>query len=433
VSLVPGPRGALVACETARDVPLCWFEITARGGAVGDPEGQEGLTWHMTDLARRGAGRRSRAEIDRELDDLGANLDVTTGRDSFSLHGVCLTTHLEATLAIVADVLAAPTMSEAEHEKLRREAGFALDELRDDDASLAVRFFNRFACPGHPYARAALGTAESLAALRLEDARTAYRRAVVPTNLIVGFAGDLDEDTGVRLARRLVERLPEEPAPPLPDVTGPPPPTGRRTVLVDKPERSQTQIAIGHIGPPPGGDDYVALSLVQTIFGGTFTSRLMQEIRVQRGWSYGAGFRLGHTRGPHWLRIELAPAAEVTPNALAHTLALYETLAEDGVTAAELAFAQAYWTGHWRFLRATARDRMRLTMDRVVRDLPADYLERLPARLAAVTLADTRQAIDRWVRPADALCVLVATADELGDKLDPAVTGPLEIHAYDSY
>lgn len=397
--------------ELSDDIPLVWYQILARGGAAADPPGREGTLRHAALLARRGAGDRSRADIDRALDELGATLEVVAGRDSIGLRGVCLSRHVDDVVSIAADILARPAMDPDEHRKLLVETRGVLDELRDDDAALAQRYFARdFGGPA-AYARTAIGTEDSLDAIDLDDVRAAYRRAVVPDNLVVAFAGDVDEVRACALADRLAADLPTDPPPALPDVAAEPAAGPTRALVVDKPDRAQVQCAIGHVGPRYGTPEFDALIPVETVFGGTFTSRLMQELRVRRGWTYGAGCQLGRARGNLWFRVAFASAEAVAADAVARAIDMIGELARDGITDDELAFAKGHLRGAWPFSIATPRARAHLRAECAVYGLDDDYALRFPDRIAAVTAAAARDAIAAWLRPASLVTVAVATAD----------------------
>ncbi len=428
-----GPGGCRLHLETSRDIPLVWLRVTARGGSASDAEGADGASRHMLLLARRGAGGRTRRELDQALDDLGASLDVVATRDAVTLSGLCLTRNLDRFVDLVADVLARPELSPEEHARTVAETRAEIDDLRDDDASLAARFFFRECVPGHPYSRTVMGTEESLARLELEPLRAAYERTVVPSNLVIGFAGDIDDTRTGALATRLTEALPNRDAPTPPELRGAPPPQGRRLLLVDKPSRNQSQVLIGHAAPRYGSEEFFHLVPVETAFGGMFTSRLMQEIRVQRGWSYGAGCTLDRGRGPKWFRIHLAPAAEVTPDAVALAMSLFEDLASSGITTDELEFATSYTAGNMQFRRATAHQRMAMAVADEVRGLAEGYTAGLPERLQAISLEHTREAVSASLHPEHAFTVVVATADVLAQKLERLGLGPLQVVPFDSY
>src|SRR5262245_62492616 len=111
----------VIIVEPSPDTPLVWFDIAIRGGASADPRGVEGLHRHTALLARRGAGRRARAELDETLDTLGASIDVAISRDAVTLSGLVLSRHLDAAVDLAGDMLAEPQFSDAEHARLLRE------------------------------------------------------------------------------------------------------------------------------------------------------------------------------------------------------------------------------------------------------------------------------------------------------------------------
>ena len=434
MTFIPGPRGSTIVVEHSADIPMAWMTVVIRGGAAADPPGIEGFTRHMALLARHGAGAYDRAALDTAVDELGATLGCSTGRDSVSLVGTCLSRNLDRLVRLAADVLARPRMERAEHDKLLRETAAGLDELRDDDASVAARFFNLYCVPGHPYGRSTMGTESSLERIDLDRVREADRASVVPSNLVIGFAGDVEPQRAVELAEILIADLHDGEAPVLTEVTGPPAPSGRRLYVIDKPERTQSQVLIGHLGPRYGSSESLAFTFVETVFGGTFTSRLMQEIRVKRGWSYGAGCSLKRSRGADFFQIYLAPAAEVTPDALSVTMSMFEELvALRPITQDECAFVGKYLAGSIAFSSATARQRLQTRLRNEVFGLPRDYADRLRERIAEVTLEQVRAAADRWMRPNDAVTVLVATKELMASRVQNLQLGELHTVTFNSY
>jgi len=332
---------------------------------------------------------------------------------------------------LTSDILARPRMEPEEHEKLLRETRMTLDEIRDDDSELVTRFFNRHCVPGHPYGRTVMGTEASLGRIALDDVRREYQRMVVPENLIIGIAGAVSPAQAHDIAARLVADLPAQPPPALPAVDSPPAPRGRRILVVDKPERTQSQIMLGHLGPRYGTREAMAMIAVELAFGGTFTSRLMQEIRVQRGWSYGASASLQRSRGPHWFRMHLAPSAEVTPDALALTWSLFEDVATSGITADELEFSKTYLGGNLPFRLATARQRVRTVVQNELFGLPASYVHELPGELARLGLEEVCQVARTWLHPDACLAVVVASADAMVPRLEALRHDSIDVVPYD--
>ncbi len=422
-----------VVVEPSSDTPLVWFDIAIRGGASADPPGMEGLHRHTALLARRGAGTRDRAQLDETLDTLGAAIDITLSRDAVTLSGLALSRHLGAAIDLAADILTAPRFAPDEHARLLRETPQVLDEIRDDDSALATRWFDWVCAPGHPYGRTSLGTEASLQHLDRDAAIALWQREATADNLVIGLAGDIDDAAAARAVTRLTSGLAPGRAAAAADPALPAVDPHRRMILVDKPDRTQAQIRIGHPSLRYGHADTPAIALAEAIFGGMFSSRLMQEIRVKRGWSYGAGCALRRSRLPHWFEIWTAAAIEVAGSAIALTLELYADYAARGPTHDEVEFAKGYLVGSMPFHVATARQRMQLAVRDAVFDLPAGYTAKLPEALAQLTAEDVRGACARHLRPDAAVTVAVTTADAARAAIEQASAGALTVVAHDAY
>lgn len=422
-----------VIVEASPDTPLVWFDIAVRGGAAADPIGVEGLHRHAALLARRGAGTRDRATLDETLDSLGAGIDVGVSRDAVTISGLALSRHLDAVIDLAADIIAEPRFSLDEHERLLRETPQVLDEIRDDDSALATRWFDWLCSPGHPYGRTSLGTEASLARIERTAAAEVWKREMVANNLVIGLAGDIDENAAARIVQRLTERIPqgarhettiEAPAERR---------QGRRIILVDKADRTQAQLRVGHLALRYGHPDTAALAVAEAVFGGMFSSRLMQEIRVKRGWSYGAGCALRRSRMPHWFEIWTAAAIDVAGPCVALTLDLLSDYAAKGPTDDEVDFARSYLVGAMPFHVATARQRMQLAVRDAVFDLPSGYTANLPEALAHLTAADVRAACKQHLRAEDAVTIAVTTAEQAHDALAAANAGTMTVVDHDEY
>lgn len=420
-----------ILVESQHDLPLVEVQVLVGSGPANDPRGKEGLARHAFELMRRNAGGRARTEVDDLIDGLGAVFEVSGGRDAIGLHVTCLARNLEAVLALASDALLRPRFDPDEHEQLRREELSALDDLRDDDGALTGRFYDRLALPGHPYGRSALGTAASLGSLGLDDVEGWLATHVVKDNLLVGFAGDVDAGRARALAEVAFGPAADGPAPPplvFPPLAVAP---GRRTYLIDKPDRSQTQIVVGHAALALAHPDFLACQVAGGAFGGNFSSRLMQEVRVKRGWSYGASFGTVRARGPHTFRLRCAPSAEQTADTLALVLELWDKVVVGGLGVDEIEHAKAYIEGGFAFDTETAGARLDQRLGLETYGLPADTLDTFVARLRAVDAAAANAAARRFWHPESAVTVLVATAEDMLPRLQGLALGEVTVLPYD--
>jgi zinc protease len=430
-----GPAGSLLLVESNHDLPLVRVQVSLRAGAAEDPDGREGLCNWAGELLGRGAAGRTHAQLDAAFDAIGTSFDVGSEHDGVTFEVSVLAAELDRAMALVADVLLRPDFPHDEAEKLRREIKAQLDEVRDDDGQLARRYFQRALFDHHPYGRSVLGTVRALDALRLGDARAWHEASLRGGNVVFGVAGAVEADAAHAALMRHFAALADGPSParPTPD---PPRRSGQRLTIVDKPERTQSQILIGQPAPRWGSPDFPALQVATTAFGGTFTARLMQEVRAKRGLSYGASARVGQARGKKALVVHVFPSLEQTAETLALVLRLYHEWAEAGLRDDEVAFAKGYLASSFAFNVATPEDRLDLHTAVELAGVGGDYVERFEERVRAVTPDDVRRVMRAELRPDELEILVVSTAEELQPRLASAglLDGrALEIVPYDEY
>ena len=412
--------GALALLEASHAVPLVSIVVALRSGSAADPAGKEGLARLGLRMLRRGCAGLSAEQIDFTIDALGAEMAVDVSASTVAIHAQVIARNVDAFVDLLARLLATPTFPQDEIDRLKRETIAEIIESRDSDRVVATKAFQRTLFAGHPYGRNAGGTTGSVAAITRDDVLAYYRRHVVQANVVVGLSGDVAAARASVIAKRMVEGLPGGEAA-RDDVAEPAMPSGRRLLIVDKPERTQTQILVGALGTSPHDEDHVAFSVANAIFGGTFTSRLMREVRSKRGWSYGASARASIDRHRQSWVMWTFPAAEDAAACLKLTLELMETWVSEGVTEEELAFIKGYLIGSHAFDVDTAAKRLHQALDEELLALPSGYYEKWTDRVAAVTLEEGSRAVRRRLDPERLLAVVLGTASDVGDALRAAV------------
>jgi zinc protease len=435
-SRAPGPAGSLLIVDESHAVPLVHLELAARTGSADDPRGSEGLINLATELARRGAGGRSRQQIDESLDALGARLDVLVDPDSVRFTGQVLTRNLDAFVALLADLVLRPDFTAAEFARTRREIRAQLDEVRNDDRALCGRYFERRLYGDHPYGRAPDGTEKSLGRIRRQDAEGRFRGAFQGTNLVFGAAGDVTlDDFRAKVSRAFAGLRPGIPSPP-PILRPPLPPEGGRIQIVDKPDRQQTQIMIGHATVPAAHPDFLPLTVAFGAFGGRgMKSTLMDELRTKRGLAYGAYMGLVPRRGPGAARAWVFTAAARTVTTLELVLRLYRRLMKDGVPAERVRFFQGFLAGANAPDMDAPERRLSARISAEIEGLPPDFVDTFAERIKAVTPAQVAAAIKSHVRANDLAITLVASAPALTKLLVASGIDrkAIDVVRYDSY
>jgi zinc protease len=422
-----------VYVEENQALPFVSIAVAIRSGASSDPVGKEGLTRVLVRMLRRGCRGLRSHEIEEKIDALGAEFSADVSPSVITLHGDVISRSLDPFVDLLATMTAEPTFDEVELGRLLRETQGEIVEARDNDRSLATRHFRRLVFEDHPYGRRLGGTIPSVLGLTRQDVVSHYRRHFLRSNVAIAFSGDVSESRAVELSKRLVSGLADgtavEDAMQSPVSRG-----GRRLVFVDKPERTQTQILVGDVGSHPKDPDHIALHVGTTIFGGTFTSRMMRAIRSQRGWSYGAYARLPYDRHRDAFSMWTFPAAKDAAACIELELALVNDWRDKGITPRELAFAKRYLVRSHAFDIDTPQKRVHQRLDIDLFDLPLDYHTHYVDHVQSVTLEQANEAVRHRIST-DALVVsVVGTHAEIGDAVAKSVPGlsKVEVVAYDA-
>jgi zinc protease len=404
--------GAVMYVEEARVIPLVSMAICLRSGSAHDPPGKEGLARITARMLRRGTGGMSAQEVEEAIDRLGAELSYEIAPSTVTLHAQVIRRNAAAFVDLLARLLGKPTFAEDELERLKRETIAEIIESRDNDRALAQNALRRALFDGHAYGRSATGTTHTVRAIAPGDVALHHRTHFVRGNLALGFAGDVDEAEAAKYAAVIAEALPAGEAVPDP-VDEPAQKKGRHLVFVDKPERTQTQILIGTLGTSPHDPDHVALGAACAVFGGTFTSRLMREVRSKRGWSYGAYARIMIDRHRQGFSMWTFPAATDAAQCISLELDLLTAFHTTGVTPREVGFIKKYLARSHAFDIDTAPKRLHQALDVELLGLPADYYSAYVAHVNAVTPEAASLAVRARLSPADLTIAVVGTANEL--------------------
>jgi len=388
--------------------------LSLPAGALYDPPGKEGLCYLTGQLLLRGAGDLDQAAFSDALDVLGSTLSVGVGRERTTLSGDALTRHLDDFEALVALMLRAPRFDADELDKLKRQTIAELAQVVDNDAALGQRFFLRKLFADHPYGRPVKGTEATIANITVDDVRACYADHFVRGEAHAGASGDVDAERVDLFVNRTLGALPDRaPAP----WTIPPCPTpsGHAVILVDKPERSQTQVFIGHTTLDANHPDYLPLLIAQTLFGGTFTARLSHEIREKRGWSYGAYSYLATDRQLGSFTMRFYPSLADTMPATQLATEMFQALVRDGVSDEEVAFARDYLANGHAFSIDTAERRLGELLSARLLGRDDDWVDRFAERIAAITPEAVNAAVRKHLTPDALVTSIVATASDLAD------------------
>lgn len=411
-------NGITLLIVPRRDVPLVAFNAVLRGGSLGDPVTKPGVASLLAGLLEKGAGMRDAFAFADAVEGVGGSFNAAANAESISVRGQFLARDQQLMLELLADAVLRPRFESEELETLSARHIEMIKAAKDADPSELISLYARsFLFDGHPYGRPVIGSETSLAAITQQDVLDYYAAHFGSDRLTLVFAGDVDSawlrrmvsklfggwrKTGVR-APRLV------PAARMP---------GRRVLLIDSPGSVQTHFWIGSVGVDRHYAQRAALDLVNTLYGGRFTSIINTELRIKSGLSYGA--RSGFTRGtvPGEFAIHSFAETENTGKALELTLHTLERLKREGVTAEMLESARAYVLGQYPLNFETAADWAAALGEIELYGLGPEYIDSYGTALRKVELQDARRVIDEAFPPLDSLTiVLVGDAAKIRDQV----------------
>jgi len=388
-------------------------------GGASDGNGKPGTAWLTADMMDEGAGSRGAVELSTELQDLGASLGTSASADASFASMTVLKKQFSKAFAILADVVARPRFEDKEYKRVHGLWQDALKKRADDAASLAsvagqAAIFGRDSAYGHP----TLGWPSSSAAVSLDAVKQFHEAAWRPESLVLVIAGQIERaEVEAAVTRELGKWAPKgtalqksEPASPLKDRP--------RLVLVSRPKAVQSALYVVRDGVRTGEPGSAPLDLVNTILGGSFTSRLNLNLREDKGWTYGARTGFSEMRGTGTFVARAAVQAEFTGPALKETLDELTKMASSGPTDSEVGKARAQDRADLVQTYETVAGASGRLAQLAALGLPAGFDAAATRERAAASHAELTRLAASFVDPSKATIVVVGDLDTIRPQLD---------------
>lgn len=402
-------NGATLLLTPRKDVPLVAATVLVRGGSLADPAGKEGSADLLAEMLSKGAGERTALGFAQAVDGAGGSLDFGSSTEAITANAQFLSKDTGLMLSLLADALLHPTLDPAEFDKVRRHAIDGIAAAKDSDPRRLIgQYTSGWLFRGHPYGRPAGGDETSLATITLDDLQAFRRQQMGGDRLIVSIAGDFDPAAVTAQVKQAFGGWAKAQGA-LPQVVAKAKETGRRVLLVDKPGATQTYFALANVGSQRGDAARAAQDLVQTAFGGRFTSMLNTELRVKSGLTYGAGSRIERPRQPGAALVSSFTKTDSTKAAIDMAIATLDRLHRDGLDAATLQSAKNYIAGQYAPGMETAPQLASAIAWLTLYGDGRDYIDGYLSRVAAATPAQVAAA--RAVFPDSQDLVIVAIGD----------------------
>ena len=406
-------NGLQVTVVEKRGVPIVSFALMVQAGAITDPPNMPGLAFFTTQLLPEGTETRSSQDIAHAFEFMGARLSAETRKEVSLLSSETLSKHWVTALELMSDVAQNPSFPEHEIERVRREHLTDIRRGKDDPTFIAEQVISglvlgRDSRYGHP----SIGTEDSVANFSREDLESHFRRLFVPANSNLIVVGDVALEEVIEQAQKTfgswgnaVEAVPVVSTDFTENGYNPEPTT---IYLVDKPGAAQSVLRVGHDTVPRSHPDYSALTLLNFSFGGQFSARLNQNLRQDKGYSYGFSSGISWFREPSLLLAGGSVQTAVTKESIRETLKEFNDIHLDRpVTDQELESGKAgmllgFPAGFERPGQVLSQ-----VLQLIQHQLPDDYFCTVRERISSVTLEDVRKAGEGRIRPNDLKILVV--------------------------
>jgi zinc protease len=410
--------GLTVLTAERGPLPLVAMRLVLRAGSATDPKDRHGLADFTVRLLRRGTARMSANEIDEAVEFVGASLATGVSEDLMSLYLTTPAEHFPAMLSVLGQLVREPTFPEKEVGLARERALAHFANDLDDPGTVADRAFTRALWGEHPYGHDVGGSASHVRTFTREDVVRFHRERVGPMGALLVVVGAVKPAVVAAEVEKAFggwaqpDQLEPTAAPAVEGIA-----QAGQIILVDKPDQTQTQVRIGGPGFRVGHPDYFASTAMNIALGGGFTSRLVNQIRVERGLSYGVSSYFDAMSAGGAFAINTFTKTASTRQIIDVALGEVAKVRKSGLTPRELKSAQTYLAGLYPMRTETSESVASVLADIRVHGLGDDWVEKFRDRLRAVTPKQVKEVSAKYLFPKQPLIVLLGKASEVQKQL----------------
>lgn len=340
-------NGITINLMEQNEVPVISVSVVLPAGAIYDYD-KPGLASLTASSLKHGTSGFSKAALDEELDFMGASINTYASKESAGLSSRFASKDKEKVLKMVKELLVAPTFPPDEFEKERKRLLVRLEQQKESPQGVISTYFDKFFYGGHVYANAIQGTNASVSTLKVEDLKSFFLNNYSPEAAAISVVGDFSSEEMKETLTNLFSdwkptgKIKEDKSTKSPEL-----PRESRVLLVNKEDATETTFYIGAPGISRDNPDFVTIEVINTLFGGRFTSMLNDELRIKTGLTYGAGSSFRSLKNGGSFVISTFTATETTEQAIDKALEVLENLHSSGLDENSLTSAKNYVKGQF--------------------------------------------------------------------------------------
>jgi len=420
-------NGLQIVLLPSHKVPTFNMQLVVLSGGLADKPDYRGVASFTASLLREGTTKRSSKDIAEQVDALGATLTANSGLSSLTsvINASGLVENLDQTFDLFADVIRNPTFPQAEVDKFKTRTLAQLQFQRSIPQFLAAEQFNKAIYGASHPASLVAPPAESLKKLTSKDLAEFHATNYRPNNAILAIVGDV---TMKEILPKIEKAFGDWEKGNVPAVTIPQAPaqTESRIYLIDRPGSVQTVLQLGTLGIERTSPDYFAVLLADRVLGGGPSGRLFMNLREDKGYTYGAYSNFGGSKFRGTWISSSEVRTDVTEGAMKEFMYELNRLRTDPVEAEELDNAKRAIVGSFALSLEQPATLLQNIITQKIYNLPADYWDTYPQKVAAITAADVQKAAQKYLDMSHLQVVAVGDAAKAREIL--AKYGKVELY-----
>jgi zinc protease len=404
-------NGMVLLLSEKHTIPMVTINMAIKAGSVSVPADKPGLASIAASLLMQGTERRTAKQISSEIDFIGGSLSTGGGDDYASASLRVLKKDLRTGLELLSDVLQHPVFDQKEIDRLVKSTLAEIQRQKDEPGVVADEVFQKMVYGVHPYGRTNEEVAAYLPKMTRQDILDFYRARYGAGDSIIAVVGDVTEKEIVPLLNRYFKAWtrPEK-------VLSPPAPTPvfeKTTVRKIDKDITQANIDLGNIGISRENPDYYAVMLMNYILGGGgFSSRLMDNIRDNRGLAYSVHSGFSAQKETGLFKVSIQTKNESANEVIEETLKEIRRIQNELVSEKELADAKAYMTGSFPLRLDTSAKIAGMLTAIEIYNLGLDFPQRYPGLINSVTREDIQRVAGKYLQPGKTVIVVVANQEK---------------------
>lgn len=389
------------------EVPLVAFEIKLDGGMLLDPAGKAGTANLLAELLLKGTATKTPKQLEQEIQLLGATLETNASETAVTISGSVLSKHYDALMALVTEVLLSPRFDEAEFALAKDDVINQIEQIKANPNAIATAEFKALLYGNaNPFAQTPLGEKESVTAISLDDVKAFYRSNISPSLAKFHVVGDIEpSDVKQALVTLNSAWVPKKVS--LPNVSEPSLPETSQLFFYDVPDAKQSVLYFGHAGlKATHSDAYLASVMNYRLGGGGFASQLMQELRENKGYTYGIRSSFSSDQYTGEFIIKSAVRSNVTLEA---TQAIQDILLSygNGYSSEDLEVTKGFTLKSGARAFETLGAKLNMVDEISDIGLPNDYVLQQQAEVKALTVDDVKRLYNAYVHPGKMIYLVV--------------------------